>query len=78
MKKEAAQPETLSEDHLMKKFTQSTSSTEIKNTAAEIVESEPDIDKENLEEAKEQFHREKREDTAKQAKNDAQFEQPKT
>lgn len=78
MKKETTQPESQSDDQLMQKFTQSKSSAEIKKTAAEIVKSEPDIDKENLEEAHEQFQQEKREDAAKQAKNDAQFEQPKT
>jgi hypothetical protein len=78
MKKDESKSDNQSGAHLMKKFTKSVSTSEIKNIAEKIVDADPDIDKVKLEEAKNQFHREKKEDAAKQAENDAEFKQPES
>ncbi|MCF6131713.1 hypothetical protein [Flavobacterium wongokense] len=62
---------------LMEKFGRSESSEEIKDTAAKIVDADPEADQDKQDDAASQFHKEKREDAQEQAANDAQFEQPK-
>ncbi|MGV3698266.1 hypothetical protein [Flavobacterium sp.] len=61
---------------MMKKFTESVSTTEIKKLADKILESDSDIDTDNLDKAANKFGKEKNEDAKEQAKNDADFKQP--
>lgn len=61
---------------LMEKFIHGDSTHEIKQAAKEIIASDSEVDEGKLKEAGIQFQEEKKEDKAKRAENDAEFDQP--
>ena len=69
-------PGPLPDEELMKKFTDGNSTHEIKQAAKEILASDSEVNEDKLTEAGIQFQKEKKEDKAEQAENEAEFEQP--
>ena len=66
-----------SDEKLIKKFVDADSTAQLKRTADKIMEADTDIDDDKLEKAGKKFQKEKKEDALKEAKNDADFSQPK-
>lgn len=61
---------------LVKKFINADSTEELEKTVKDIADADEAIDTEKMDKAGEKFHKEKRAENHKEAKNDADFEQP--
>lgn len=67
---------TESKDALVNKFINADSTQELEQTAKDIADADDAIDTEKMDKAGAKFQKEKRAENNKEAKNDADFEQP--